>query len=170
MYVQKKENVMKNINAIAAAIITLFFSSMSMAGTSEVKWINPDDYRDVDAGEGHKAKFKAKVFADFEKHFEKLSAKLPEGQNLLVEVTDVDLAGDVNHGGMRRIRIVKDLYFPRIKFSYQLVDGKKQELSSGTVNLKDMSFMMGSSLRHSNDSLTYEKNMLDEWFSKTFLQ
>ncbi len=159
---------MKNIYAIAVVMSALLFSLTSFAGTSEVKWTNPDDYRDVDAGEGHKAKFKAKVFADFEKHFEKLSAKLPEGQSLLIEVTDVDLAGDVNHGGMRRIRIVKDLYFPRIKFFYQLLDENKQELSSGAENLKDMSFMMGSSLRHSNDTLAYEKNMLDEWFSETF--
>ncbi|MDG1750924.1 MAG: DUF3016 domain-containing protein, partial [Thalassotalea sp.] len=49
-----------------------------------------------------------------------------------------------------------------------VVDSNKQVVSSGDVNLKDMSFMMGANLRYNQDSLGYEKRMLDEWFSKTF--
>ncbi len=159
---------MKKLNVMIAALISLVFATSSMAGTSEVKWINPDDYRDVDAGEGHRAKFKKRVFADFEKHFAKLAEKLPEGQILIIDVTDVDLAGDVNQS-MRRIRVVKDIFFPRIEFTYQVQDANKMEISTGEVNLKDMNFLMGSQLRYKNDSLGYEKKMLDEWFEKTFL-
>ncbi|MEW6989078.1 DUF3016 domain-containing protein [Colwelliaceae bacterium 6441] len=146
------------------------FASVSMAATTEVKWENPDDYRDVDAGEGHRAKFKARVFADFEKHFTMLAKKLPEGQTLKIKVTDVDLAGDV-HQSMRRIRIVKDLFFPRMTFSYQVVDADNREVSAGNVELKDMNFMMGGTgLRYNQDNLGYEKRMLDKWFRETFLK
>jgi len=159
---------MKKFTMILTTLISLIFTSSVLAGTSEVKWTNPDDYRDVHAGEGHRAKFKAKTFANLEKHFAKLAEKLPAGQTLVIEVNDLDLAGDVHHGGMRRIRIVKDIYFPRIKFTYKLMAGEEVELSSGKVDLKDMGFMTNSSLRYKNDSLGHEKKMLDDWFQKTF--
>lgn len=153
---------------ILTATLALMFTSVSMAGTSEVTWTNPDDYRDVDAGEGHRGKFKAKVFSDFEEHFAKLAEALPEGQTLKVEVVDVDLAGDVNHGGMRRIRVIKDLYSPRLEFNYQVVDQNGNEVKAGKEDIRDMNFMMGSTMKYSNDTLQYEKKMLDDWFRDTF--
>jgi hypothetical protein len=158
---------MKNLFAILVATSTSFFIFNASAATSEVKWTNPEDYRDVNAGQGHRAKFKAKVFADFEKHFAILAEKLPENQKLIINVNDVDLAGDVNQN-FRRIRVVKDIFFPRMKFSYQVIDLNKNEISSGDVNLKDMNFLMGSSLRYNSDRLSYEKRMLDNWFKETF--
>ena len=59
---------MKKLFIVLTTLFSLVFTTVTMAGTSEVTWTNPDDYRDVDAGEGHRAKFKAKVFADFEEH------------------------------------------------------------------------------------------------------
>jgi len=159
---------MKKLSAILTTLLLLMFASLSLAGTSEVIWSNPDDYRDVHAGEGHRSKFKARVFASFDAHFAQLAEKLPDGQTLLIDVTNVDLAGDVNHGGMHRIRVIKELFIPRMAFSYQLVDQNKQVINSGDVNLKDMGFMMGSKLRYRNDTLAYEKKMLDDWFAETF--
>lgn len=160
---------MKKLSVILLAVSSLLVTFLSSAATSEVKWTNPDKYRDVDAGDGHRAKFKARIFANFEEHFSLLAEKLPEGQTLLIDVKDVDLAGDV-HQNMQRIRVIKEIFFPRIEFSYQVLDGNKNVLTSGDVNLKDMSFMMGSNLRYNRDSLGYEKRMLDEWFEKTLLQ
>lgn len=158
---------MKSLSVIIISVSSLFLTMMTSAATSEVKWTNSDKYRDVHAGDGHRAKFKARVFRNFEEHFAALAEKLPEGQILLIDVQDVDLAGDV-HQNMQRIRVVKDIFFPRIKFSYQVIDSNKNEISAGDVDLKDMSFMMGANHRYKQDSLGYEKRMLDEWFSKTF--
>lgn len=163
-----EDRAMKNMSLTLVTLLSVMLVvPSSLAGTSEVTWTNADKYRDVDPGEGHKKKFKAKVFSEFEQHFAKLAASLPDGQTLKVDVTDVDLAGDVRHN-MQRIRVVKDLYFPRIKFSYQVVDSSGKEISSGQENLKDMNFMMGSSLKYKNDLIGYEKKMLDEWFFDTF--
>lgn len=158
---------MKSFNVVLISVSSLLLTFVSSAATSEVTWTNSDKYRDVDAGIGHRAKFKARTFAHFEKHFATLATKLPEGQTLLIDVQDVDLAGDV-HQNMQRVRVIKGVFFPRIKFSYQVIDSNKKSISSGDVNLKDMNFMMGSKLRYNQDSLGYEKRMLDEWFEKTF--
>jgi len=68
----------------------------------------------------------------------------------------------------RQIRVVKDIYFPRLKFSYELFNVDKSVVTSGDINLKDMSFMLGNNIRYRNKSLGYEKRMLDNWFNDTF--
>ncbi|WP_159817653.1 DUF3016 domain-containing protein [Colwellia sp. 20A7] len=148
--------------------ITLSSSGIACAATSEVTWTDYEKYRDIRPGNGSRKHFRESTFHNLEKHIAKLAEKLPEGQVLKIDVTDVDLAGDTLAGGIDQIRIVKDIYFPRINFSYQLVGADGNEIDSAEVILKDMSFMMGSRLRYRNELLGYEKNMLDEWFLDVF--
>lgn len=149
-----------------AVVITQ--ATAAQAAQVEVKWSNPDKYSDVDGGEEHRQHFKDRTFKAFEKHFAKMAELLPEQQKLVLDVTNIDLAGDVNFGGIKRIRIVKDIFFPRMEFSYQLLNADNSVVKSGEVSLKDMGFMMHSSLRYRNQTLGYEKEMFDDWFKKTF--
>mgnify|MGYP000533662644 CR=1 FL=1 len=163
---------MFNSKSVLVAAVTFALTAPSVfAAESEVTWTNPDKYRDVKASQMQNSKkFKENTFKRLEEHFAKLAEKLPEGQKLSIDVTDVDLAGDVNAGGIERIRIVKEIYSPRIKFSYELTDKDGQSLVAGEINLKDMNFMSTSRLKYRNDNLGYEKKMLDDWFAKTFAE
>lgn len=154
---------------ILASTFLIGHVSTSFAADVEVEWTNPDKYRDIDAGDSHRKHFKERTFKSFEKHFNKLAQSLPAEQKLVINVTDVDLAGDVNFGGIHRIRIIKSIYFPRMEFSYKLLDAEKNIIKEDELSLKDMSFMIGTRLKYSNESLSYEKDMLDDWFRKTFL-
>ena len=158
----------KIITCLLSLAIVISQNSAVQAAQVEVKWTNPDKYTDVDAGEEHRQHFKDRTFKAFEKHFAKLAELLPENQKLIFDITNVDLAGDVNFGGVKRIRIVKDLFFPRMEFSYQLLNADNSVIKSEEVSLKDMGFMMHSGLRYRNQTLGYEKEMLDDWFKKTF--
>jgi len=146
----------------------LFFVSEANAAKVEVQWNNPDKYRDINPGDNNRKAFQARVFKNFEKHFSKLAAKLPADQILKININDLDLAGDVHHGGISRIRIVTELFFPRMKFSYQLFNADKTLADSDEINLKDMSFMTGSILRYRNDAFGYDKRMIDNWFNSKF--
>ncbi len=139
------------------------------AGESEVIWTEPDKYTDVRSGNENRKHFKERIFKNFEKHFAKLSEKLPEGKTLKINVTNVDLAGDVRFSSMQQVRIVKDIYIPRIEFSYELINTDKSIAASGDVDLKDMGFMTSSSSYKSNSVLYYEKRMIDKWFKNTFV-
>jgi hypothetical protein len=162
---------MKKVPMILSLILSaIFIVPTTSAATSEIKWTNPDDYRDIYSGEEHRKHFRERTFKTLEKHFSSLAKQLPQGQMLKIEITDVDLAGDVQHGGTRQIRLVKEIYFPKMKFSYQVVDAANNELSAGQADLKDMTFMTGINLRYRNDSLGYEKKMLDNWFKDTFIK
>jgi len=154
-------------------IVTLLLSTLLLApsvfaASSEVTWTDYKSYRDIDSGNENRKSFRERTFKSFEKHFSKLAATLPEGQVLKIDVTDVDLAGDTNAAGINQTRIVKQIYIPRMNFSYQLLDGTGKVIQSDEVVVKDMNFMLGNQLKYRNKSLGYEKKMLDDWFEKTF--
>ncbi|MFT6691254.1 MAG: hypothetical protein ACJAXH_001779 [Colwellia sp.] len=158
----------KFMTGLLSLVVVLISALTAQAAQVEVKWTNPDKYSDIDAGQGHRQHFKDRTFKAFEEHFAKMAKALPEQQKLVFDITNLDLAGDVNFGGMKRIRIIKDIFFPRIEFSYQLLNADNTLVKSAEVSLKDMGFLMHSRLRHRNQTLGYEKDMLDDWFRKTF--
>ena len=157
----------KFITSLLSLAVVLMSMSSIQAAQVEVKWTNPDKYTDIKAGEGHRKKFTEQTFKTLDAHFAKMAKMLPEQQELIIEVTNLDLAGDVNYG-MKRIRIIKDIFTPRMKFSYQLLDTDKTVVKSEDVSLNDMGFLMHNNLKYRNESLQYEKKMLDDWFRKTF--
>jgi hypothetical protein len=161
---------MKNLLILPVRFFVLFafMPLVSQAADVEVKWSNPDKYRDIYAGEENRKHFKENTFKALEEHLLKLSEALPKSQTLKIDVTDVDLAGSVHHGGSRQIRVIKDIYFPRIKLSFQLLNANQSVVLSGEENLKDMNFLMGTRLRYRNKTLGYERQLLDDWFDETF--
>ena len=158
----------KSISILILCISSVLLMPNAMAASSEVTWADYKKYRDINAGEQNRKSFRERTFKQFEKHFAQLAAKLPEKQRLKIEVTDVDLAGDTHAAGINRTRIIKDIYFPRLNFSYQLLDESGKVVKSADVVLRDMNFMSGSNLKYRNKSLGYEKKMLDKWFKDTF--
>lgn len=148
---------------------TIFGTSSAHAADVKVTWTEPSKYRDIYSGNQGKKRFRESTFKELEKHLLKLAKALPESQTLEIDVTDVDLAGDVHASSMRDIRVIKEIYFPRIKFSYKLINEEQVIIHSGNVNIKDMNFMMGNSSRYRNKSLGYEKKLLDDWFKDEFV-
>src|SRR5688572_24614091 len=58
-------------------------------------------------------------------HVQKTAGKrLAEGQKLEVTINDIDLAGDFRPGraSLQDVRIIKDIYLPRVKLTFKLVD------------------------------------------------
>jgi hypothetical protein len=160
---------MRNLAMVLlVGMLMILFITKSNAADAEVTWTNSDKYRDIRSGFDNRKRFKERTFTSFEQHFSVLAEKLPQGLLLKIDVTDIDLAGDVRFDSNRQIRVVKDIYFPRLKFSYELLNVDKSLVTSGDINLKDMSFMLNNNLRYRNKALGYEKRMLDNWFKNTF--
>jgi len=157
---------MRKVLPSIVVLITAVFAASAMAATSEVVWKDSDNYRDVKQANGADKPFKKRVFKSLEEHFSSLATKLPADHKLQIEVTNVDLAGSVQYVKTQELRVVKDVYIPRINLSYTLVDGSGKVVKSADVKIKDMSFMNQAKLNR--DFLDYEKSMLTEWFSKTF--
>jgi hypothetical protein len=97
------------------------------------------------------------------------SKMLPPGEHLDIVVTDIDRAGNFEPwrpGPMREVRIVKDIYPPRIDLHFQLLDASGKVLSEGARKLRDPDFMYDGIATSGNDSLRYEKGLIDRWLRK----
>lgn len=140
----------------------------------QIEWKDPKSYTDVRGANQSNKRFRENTFKKLEEYLEKLAAKLPEGQNLKLTVTDVDLAGHVWPGHMvgmnfsSDVRMVKRVDIPRMNFSYQLLDNSGGVIKEGEEKLKDMSFQDHINKHFNDDALRYEKKMLDDWFKDNF--
>ncbi len=161
---------MKKVLSVLSGAAILMLTHNAVAATSVIEWESADDYRDVRTANGSRQSFKAKVFKELEAHFSVLAKGLPATNTLKINVTNVDLAGNIEFIDMRQIRVVKEIFMPQMSFSYQLLDESGKLLKQDSVDVKDTNFMRRGNLRNDHDALKYEKNMLTRWFNVTFEQ
>ena len=165
---------MKVINKVAAALVLSIPLLVSASDNpsdfkAKVTWGDFNDFTDVRPNGGPKGAFHKQVKKSFENHFAKLAKKLPHGYKLRVKVNDLDLAGDVRFSSVNEMRVVKPIYFPKIKFSYVLTDSKGKLINKEDVKLKDMSFM--DKIKKGRDgSFYYDHKLISDWFNQELLK
>lgn len=141
----------------------------------KVNWVNPEKYSDIRPATGTRKSYQERVIKGLDKVWADLAKKLPAGYSMEVSIKDVDLAGDVNpmyRVNNTEVRVIKEIYFPRMTFDYVLFDQNKQQVLKQTdVKVKDMGFMMSSQMNHRNkyQEFTYEYAMLKRWFDKVLI-
>ncbi|MBA4176209.1 MAG: DUF3016 domain-containing protein [Leptothrix sp. (in: Bacteria)] len=149
---------------VLAAAITL----PTAAAEVEVSFIGPDKFTDI--GRNHGDRDSAmKTLAD---QLQALGRTLPAGQTLHVEVTDVDLAGEIRpfiwHFA-NEIRVLRgQADWPRVALRYTL-QAEGRTLKAGEAQVSDMNYLgaqLGPDLR--GEPLRYENRMLRRWFNETF--
>ncbi len=137
-----------------------------------VVWNNPENFRDVDASNGIKSKYLARVLDDFEKYFhEELPKYLKANQNIKVTVYDIDLAGDVRPMLIQGtdVRLVTSLYPPMMDLEYVITDEQGAVVKKTRKRLRDLAFDISSSAAMSGKALRHEKVMLKRWFNKELM-
>ena len=93
---------------------------------------------------------------------------LADDQVLHIRITDVDLAGEIEYTHrIPEVRVLRDITSPRINLRYQLQTGEQKQPESD-VSLRDFSYLTRMNRYSEGDPLRYEKQMLDEWFLRTF--
>jgi hypothetical protein len=138
----------------------------------EVTFDHPEKFRDVkdsymDTERGRDANLQ--LFKDY--LLERAPRFLADGQTLAITFTDIDLAGDFEPErgpNFNRVRIIKDIYPPRLSFTYKLTDASGAVLKEGQEKLVDLSFQMTASVIDNGDPIRYEKSMLSDWLNKQF--
>ncbi len=146
---------------VALAAMCVLAAGSAFAGAN-VTFVQPEKFSDVPFSSSERDR----LLNDLHQHFDKLAATLPPGQQLNVEVTDIDLAGQVkpNRFRGRDIRVMNGgADWPHMTLSYSVTqDGKV--LKSGQDKLSDMAYQQHLNRYGSDDALRYEKGMIDQWF------
>lgn len=151
-------------------VLALAFSlsSFATAASVEVNWNNPDSYSDIrQASLETKKSFTKRLFSELEAHIEQLTKTLPENEKLVMNFSNVRLAGNLeNVRDMDQVRVIHEYDPPaKLAFSYTLKDASGNTLKQDDENLKS-STVIGR--RITSEAFAIEKQMLTRWFKKTF--
>ncbi|MGC4072763.1 MAG: DUF3016 domain-containing protein [Nibricoccus sp.] len=138
----------------------------------EVVYVNPEKFTDVKTSEIGLERDRDHILAQIKDFLvERATKQVPEGQKLVISISDIDLAGDFEPWRgpqFTDVRVVKDLYPPRVNLSFKLTDASGTVVEEGERQLRDLSFQMTATPAFSSDSLRYEKALLDNWLRDEF--
>ena len=138
---------------------------------TEVVFFEPEKFTDVRDSHGGESESARKEILDELRTYLVKSANrlLAPGQTLKITVTDVDLAGEFEpwRGVASDVRVVRDIYPPRIVLAFRLADVAGDILVQGDRNLSDMNFLMRLSINR-DDPRSHEKALIDDWLRKDF--
>jgi hypothetical protein len=140
-------------------------------GAVSVSWTDPAKFSELKYSGNRWESKRGNWVVTLAEHLRDESAKrLARGQTLQVTITDIERAGRYEptvRPGLDDIRIVKDIYPPRMTFNFTLKGPDGQVLAEGERKLVDHGFLNGSSISN-NDNLRYEKRMIDDWARREF--
>lgn len=154
--------------AILAAAFAAAPAAASAAG-AQVEFARPEAF--TDAGRRWALNDIEGTLDQLRRHLVAQAARmLPADQTLSLTITDVDLAGsyEPRQSYGNEVRIVKDVFPPRIDLRFRLARADGSVVKEGERVLRDPAFLMGMNSRYSADNLRYEKAMLDDWLEREF--
>lgn len=95
---------------------------------------------------------------------------LPAGDRLDVTITDIKLAGAYEPWrglGLNNVRIMRDVYPPRIDLTFKLLDADGAILRQGSRKLRNISYLnSGLAAPGNTDPLRYDKALLSDWLRR----
>ena len=137
----------------------------------EVKFGDLKKFRDLRVSVWTTDKERQHLADELKRHIEATApARLPADTRLAVTITDVDMAGEyppVTGPMSRDIRVVKDVYPPRIDLDFRLTRADGSIEREGRRELRDAGFMWNQSPL-TRDTLAFEKGLLDAWLQREF--
>ncbi len=152
------------------AMMLMAFAMMATgawAGEAKVTYVEPEKFTDVISGYETDTEARSEVIKEFNGIFSRLSKRLPDGYELEVAVTDIDLAGQVRFNfrrSTRNYRVLKSEDWPRVIFSYSIKDMAQNVIASGNENLVDLDYL--HQINTSNSRFKFEEQMLKDWFRR----
>jgi len=156
--------------AALLGVVSVFATAPAKNVRVEVLFDHPGKFTDVRDSQLGSDKGRDAYLEELKDYLQERAAHLlVEGQTLTVAFTDVDLAGEFepwrgpNYGD---IRVIKDIYPPRLNFTYKVVDASGALVKEGQEKLRDTAFQSSTNPFNSQESLHYEKALLDNWLRR----
>jgi hypothetical protein len=132
-----------------------------------VTFQDPDKFTDV--RENHSTTTSTYYLDELKACLQETAAPLlGAGQKLAITVTDVDLAGENLFNQPDQIRIMKEIYAPRVNLKFQLVGGDGKVLKEGERRLTDQLYLHQVRMPGDQDPLHYDKRMIKQWVQDEF--
>lgn len=144
----------------------LMAAAASASADVQVSFIRPEKFTDTKDNSGFR---QLDVLKDIEVHLVAQAEKRLPGRDVRFEVSDVDLAGEVEPFLLRGqwLRVMRTVTSPSIELSWEVREAGRV-VQQGKARLRDMNYQDGFNIYFSGDSLRYEKRMIDRWMQREF--
>ena len=133
-----------------------------------VQWTDPAEFSDLRFSHNRWEAERGNWVVKLADHLQqRATARLPDGQQMDVTITDIQRAGsfepwlgpDYSH-----VRMMRDIYPPRMTLQVRITDQDGQVLSEGEYKLSDMNYLHSApATLNRSDPLRHEKRMIDDW-------
>lgn len=141
-------------------------------GTVEVTFVAPEKFTDVKDDYMETEKGRDALLEQLKNHLVATAGRyLKADQRLEIKVTEVDLAGDFEPWRgpqFQDVRIVKDLYPPRVNLEFRLLGADGTVISEGKRELRNIGYLMTAGPLPTTDPLRHDKEMLTNWVRQEF--
>lgn len=138
----------------------------------QVSFTEPERFTDVRENGMATPQQRDYILSELKKYLEGRAVRqLPEGAQLSVRISDVDMAGDFEPWrgpSVGDVRIVKEIYAPRITLSFQLTGADGTVLKQGDRVLSNLNFMLTALPSGMNEPYRHEKALIDDWLRAEF--
>ena len=166
---------MKQLIASFLIIVGAAVFSQPLSANTQVKLIDGKKFTDYELSNQSRKRSLTTLEKDFNKLFTKLSKKyLKEGQSVSIEVTNLDLAGDIryNTGATNQdLRIVKDSSLLKLYFNYKVLAKDGSLVTEGEHKIKEFLHLSSHSQRQKHrGNLSHFVPFLEKWFKDGFSQ
>src|SRR5262245_18645057 len=152
--------------AFLGAIAAFVSASVLAADRVEVGFVHPEKFTDAGRYWGGEKSREANL-AELARHIEQRAERLlPQGQKLSVSITDLDLAGAYEpwRRGVGDVRVVRNVYPPRIDLDFRITAADGSVVKQGARNLRELAFGNGNVV-YPDDRLRHEKALIDDWLA-----
>jgi hypothetical protein len=132
-----------------------------------VTYQNPDNFTDV---RENKSTSNSTYYLDTLKTYlqETAAPLIGADQKLAITVTDIDLAGENLFNQPNMFRVMRDIYTPKAKLSFQLTGADGKVIKEGERQLNNINYLMDAGRPGSSEQLYYDKLLLKHWLESEF--
>lgn len=144
--------------------------ALESGGPVQVKWEDPAGFSEIRYSRNRWEAQRGDWVKQLAEHLQARAGKtLSPGERLEVVITDIERAGEYELVGsaMRDVRVVRDLYPPRMRLSFVRRGADGQIFDQGERSLSDLGFLSHAP-GTTHDPLRFEKRMIDEWVRREF--
>jgi len=139
-------------------------------GPVQVAWTDPAQFTEIRQSSNRFEAERGDWVQQLAKYVRTTASKeLQPGQTLEVTFTDIKRAGDYEpwHGPRADdIRVMRDIYPPRVTLTYTLKNAQGQVLGEGERKLQDTGYLHSIGRQSDTDPLRYEKRLLEDWIRR----
>lgn len=166
-FVRASVLVFMNRKAFLGVIAGFVSASLLAADRVEVGFARPERFTDAGRYWGGEKSREANL-AELARHIGQRAGRLlPQGQKLAVSITDLDMAGayEPRRSGVGDVRVVRNVYPPRIDLHFRLTAADGSVVKEGARSLRDLAFGNGNVV-YRDDRLRHEKALIDDWLAR----